>query len=521
MRDEIEGLLRDADEARALPGDLRTELEQLMVTRAWASETATDGMRSVEEALAGVDAPRPLPKHVRARLERAMGIRGMGLAHRAIAVAATVTLLAASGVALLRPNPPGQTPSPAPIAGGTVGPNVGDAAEPMLLPIPTEVAEAGAGVGEPASAPSFPDVGQAGGPAPPYAFSSTWLPVAAATEPTSPGSGAGGVAAGSAPPPIRIAIVPGDAEMEAGFRGYVALLNRAGGIAGRRTGLVTASEGRPAPKGVLATVNLSGRAISEGGIPSWVRGPVLEGLDATEGMLRRSVFGFASPPERQAHLIADAMYPTAVTEPTTAIVYHTSGTLFGEMVPDALGEVLEARGVTVVRIAYATDGRANLFVPGDVAFLSMDTAAAAMWFTQTRQASYEPFRGIAGIYSLMDGSLLPAMDGRRVTVIGPYARPDTPETRSKDFGADPAVHTTGRAHGWVTAKSIAVAVWRQDGSTPAQTRAALAGLTGYPSGFGPAYRVRPGTNARTPEGMLFGVEDGRFVARSGFLRDPR
>jgi hypothetical protein len=66
---------------------------------------------------------------------------------------------------------------------------------------------------------------------------------------------------------------------------------------------------------------------------------------------------------------------------------------------------------------------------------------------------------------------------------------------------------------------LAVAIWLHDVDGPADMRAALGSLEGYANGFAPSYRTRAGSNARIPDGLLYELSGGIFVARSGFLRD--
>jgi hypothetical protein len=50
-------------------------------------------------------------------------------------------------------------------------------------------------------------------------------------------------------------------------------------------------------------------------------------------------------------------------------------------------------------------------------------------------------------------------------------------------------------------------------------QSALEGLAGWSPGLAPAYETRPGTRSRTPEGVLFQVQSGAYVAQGGFRRD--
>src|SRR5581483_6783241 len=136
------------------------------------------------------------------------------------------------------------------------------------------------------------------------------------------GSSTGGAAPSTrtttapAGPPLRVGIVTGDAAQEAGFRAYIDRLNQSGGVRGHSVELVTVGPGSPAT-GTVATVNLSALPVAgAAGAPSWATGPLLETLTATENLLpgNGAVFSFASPPERQGHLAADALFPAAVTD---------------------------------------------------------------------------------------------------------------------------------------------------------------------------------------------------------------
>ncbi len=76
--------------------------------------------------------------------------------------------------------------------------------------------------------------------------------------------------------------------------------------------LVKVGPGSPAAN-TIATVNLGVLPVAgPGGAPGWATGPLLETLTATENLLtgNGAVFSFASPPERQGHLAADALFPS-------------------------------------------------------------------------------------------------------------------------------------------------------------------------------------------------------------------
>jgi hypothetical protein len=317
---------------------------------------------------------------------------------------------------------------------------------------------------------------------------------------------------------LRVGIITGDAAQEAGFRAYVSRLNQAGGVRGHALDLVPVSPGSPAAN-VVATVNLSPQPVAgPGGAPGWATGPLLETLTAPESVLtgNGAVFSFASPPERQGHLAADALFPSAVGSPTRAAIYAAPSGPLADVVPQAMKAVLEARGVTVTIHTYDPAKNPGLDAGADAALLSLDPSAAKAWVAQAKAAGHRPDRGIAGIYSLFDESLAPDLpDGARV--VSPYVVPGGEEGQ--------AIRSAGGIsssvlHGWAGAKALAAAIWRTDADTPAEMQAALEGLAGWSSGLAPAYETRPGTRARTPEGVVFRVQSGALTADGGFRRDP-
>jgi hypothetical protein len=356
------------------------------------------------------------------------------------------------------------------------------------------------------------------GPAPPYAHagdgSSDEAPAAAyAPGPGSPGRSQS--PSGSSRPPLRIGVVGGDAAQEAGFRSYVELLNRAGGVRGRALELVPTGPGKPAG-GAVVTVNLSPRPIAgPGGPPPWAAGPVLETLTATEPVLRGSVFGFASAPERQGHLVADAVFPEPA-KGSSAVIYRASDGPLADAVPQAIERVLAERGVKV-RVELYDPVTPPLLHPADAAFLSLEPEAARSFLRQAEASGYRPERGLAGVYSLFEPSLLSKLPGG-TRVVSPYVVPPGEEAE--------AIHSSAKGtgvgvlHGWATAKSLAVALWRSGAQSADQVTAALEGLAGYDSGLAPPYEVRSGTRSRTPEGALHEVRSGAFSRTGGFRRDP-
>ncbi|HLF41847.1 MAG TPA: ABC transporter substrate-binding protein, partial [Acidimicrobiia bacterium] len=389
--------------------------------------------------------------------------------------------------------------------------------------------------GDPSAATPAPTPGGTGvttensdpGPAPPYAFPAT------SSDQETQGALAPGAAPGSASPspapsrsappaggpPLRIGVAGGDPAQEAGFSAYVDLVNREGGLRGRLLEVVPVAPGTPAP-GTIATVNLSPRPVSTpAGAPDWATGPLLETLTATEDLLAGGgrVFSFAGPPERQAHLAADAVFPQ-LAPTATAVVYRpvTAGPL-RDAVPAAFVEVLEQRAVKVFVEDYDPAAPPTHLRSADAAFLSLDTASAGSWLRQAKAAGYAPARGVAGISTLFDPALLADLpEGSRV--VSPYLVPGGAEGDAIRSGAGGT--SAPVLHGWATAKSLAVALWRTGADTPGAVQTALEGLTGYDSGLAPPYETRPGTRSRTPEGVVFVVRSGAFTADGGFRRDP-
>ena len=354
------------------------------------------------------------------------------------------------------------------------------------------------------------------GPAPPYARqgddASDEAPAATAS-PAPPGRSQS-PSGGPSRAPLRIGIVGGDPAQEAGFRAYVELLNRAGGVRHRAVELVAVGPGKPAG-GVLATVNLSPRPISgNGGPPSWATGPVLETLTATEPVLTGRVFGFSSPPERQGHLVADVVFPQRAPG-ARAVIYRAADGPLADAVPRAIERVLAERGVKVTIEPYDPD-KPPLLQPADAAFLSLEPGAARSFLRQAEETKYAPARGMAGVYSLFEPSLLTHLpEGSRV--VSPYVVPPGEESEAIHHSAKGT--GVGVLHGWATAKSLAVALWRSGAQTPDQVTSALEGLTDYDSGLAPPYEVRPGTHSRTPEGATHEVRSGAFSRTGGFRRD--
>jgi hypothetical protein len=321
-------------------------------------------------------------------------------------------------------------------------------------------------------------------------------------------------------PALRVGIVTGDSAQEAGFRAYINRLNEAGGVRGHSIELVRVSSGAPAAN-TIATVNLSSQPVAgPGGPPGWATGPLLETLTATEDLLtgNGAVFSFASAPERQGHLAADAVFPAEAAAGTRAVIYAPAapGPL-RDAVPAAIRAVLKQRNVANVQVVTYDPAAGKALTATDAAFVSLDPAAARAWVAQARAEGYRPPAGVAGIYSLADDALAADLpEGARV--VSPYVAPAGDEgqaIRSAGAGTSASV-----LHGWATAKSLAAAIWRTSADTPAEVQAALEGLNGWSSGLAPPYETRPGTRSRTPEGVVFQVQSQALMAQGGFRRDP-
>jgi len=602
VTEEPELPLAGLDAERPLPLELRARLEAVLLG------AAADGLPVPSDG-GSLDAPRPLPEPLRARLESALlaeaaasASTGAGAAGaEAAAVAATVTsfdrrrrrtvlaglsavaavLLVLVGAAGLLGRNPGRGPveaaapttttalTPAPLPSGAGVP----AEAPAATSTTAAVAPADSGRATPAtratrpagptsttahpggpgpgavvqpvvpgpdnpgggSSPPQPAGGTAGpGPAPPFynsapAGAAGPAPSMAANPSTSPqGSGNGGAASpqtqqpttAPAGPPLRIGIVTGDPAQEAGFRAYVDLVNRDGGVRGHSLDLVPVGPGQPAT-GTVATVNLSALPVAgPGGPPSWAAGPLLETLTATENLLPAGgpVFDFASPPERQGHLAVDAVFPSPVSDPSiSAVIYAAPSGPLHDTVPAAIESALAQQGVKKVTVVtYDPDAHKPL-LPGDAAFVSLDPAAARAWVAEAKAAGYRPARGVAGIYSLADVNLAPDLpEGARV--ISPYVVPGGDEGAAIRSGAGGT--SAPVLHGWATAKSLAAAIWRTGAETPAQLQTALEQLAGWSSGLAPPYETRPGTRSRTPEGVVLQVQNGAFTTDGSWRRDP-
>jgi ABC-type branched-subunit amino acid transport system substrate-binding protein len=177
--------------------------------------------------------------------------------------------------------------------------------------------------------------------------------------------------------------------------------------------------------------------------------------------------------------------------------------------------VLAKRGVKVETLPYDPDRPPALLRSADAAFLSLDTETARLWLRQAKVTGYAPGRGVAGIFSLFDETLLDDLP-EGATLVSPYVLPGGDEGAAIRALGAPSAATL---HGWATAKMLAVALWQTGADTPDEAVAALGRLEGYDSGLAPPYQTRPDTRSRTPEGVVIKQQAGAFSAQGGFRRD--
>ena len=483
--DQARRLLTGIDAPRPLPADLRNELLVALTTA---------------HELAAADAPRALPADLRHRLEATLvsatarplpfGLRRRVLSAttrstpRVLAIAAAAVLVLVAGIALtMRPDndttqqatrrsapaqPPGSaaTGSGGATGGLSAGSGAGDAA-------------GGGGItaGETAGDASA-DSGSAAGSAAPVAGTRSSGPT---------GDIVIGVAGG------------GGTDIATGFHAYLATVNAAGGIDGRR--LVTA-EG----DAVVATVNLDVTPRSD---PP--KGVLFETVFHPLGLMRGRVVSLSSPLERQARLAVARAYPKSDPDARVAIYADTTDMWRGA-VSDAFQHALEARDVRVVKVLF--NPSAPAYVPGvEAAFLALPPHGVSAWVAGAPSA---PAKGVWGIGSAFDDRLADAGARLSLRVLSPY-RPITGDeaTALRNAVPDRAL-TAGAVHGWVTAKGIVELLRRNGGTTITETD--LDTLSGWDPAWSPPFETRPGTRERTPEAILLRPVDGRFVAEGPFQR---
>lgn len=494
------GPLEGVDGPRRMPPELRRRLEEELLAGASLPEgSRTRLTQSLSEPTAalldGVDGPRPMPPRLRNRVEWALdgAIAAGRRAPRRVAawpglVAAAVLIVILSSITIAVDRSPDQA------ATRTTDESV--------------VAESADSAGTSAAGSSTAS-GAGHGGAPPFAtarFSGSRATVAERSG--TPNSGADAPANGldstgdvAQPVPFRIALRQGDSAALAGFNAYVDLLNRNGGVRGRRFEFVGGAEAKDAD----AVVNLSGQPFGDPPGP-----PSLDDLLAPDAALRDDVFSFAGAIERQGRLIADAVFP--VRTRATAVVYRAADGPLGTTVPEAIESVLRGRGVSTTAVVVRA-GRNVEVVRADAVFLSLNAVDAAR---VTAAYGAAPRLGFNGVGTVADTAGLP--DGLRV--VSPYDLPANDETTAL-IGATNTPLSARLVHGWVAAKTLAMAVWQHDPRTPADVRAALARMAAFDNGFAPPRQARPGTNSLRPDGIVLQLVAGRFEQRSPFLTDPR
>ena len=441
-------VLTSADAPRPLPDDLRRRLEASLV----------------------VAAPRPLPRTVGRRLRRVLAQSPL----RPVAAAAAVLALVIGVLAAVR-FPNGE---------------VDDVASPMKT---TTTAIAG---GDASTAS-----GTSGGSTASGAAGAPFLKPAAPA-PAASAAGDSSAAVQSDATSIDVAITGDlDSDTARGFRAYLDVLNRAGGIGGR---FVAASRDAKAP---VAVVNV-------GIEPVHVESDdvVFESAFVAESRLVGAVVSLSSPVERQARLAVRHAFP----EPApgrTAAVYAGELEPFATVVPDAFADALRERGVAVVRVPFDRDAPA--FVPADAAFLALDPTDAASWIALAPDA---PAGGVWGVGSSWADETAVRAESLGVTVLSPY-QPIGGEEQAALLDALGEPLSVEAVHGWVTGKALALLLSGAPTIGARLTEADLDRLVGWDPGWAPSFEVRPGTRARTPDAVPLRATAGVFAATGDFERD--
>lgn len=331
----------------------------------------------------------------------------------------------------------------------------------------------------------------------------------AASEDSADFDASGPSAAQAAPAPIRVGLSGPDNSVAAGFRAYMNTVNSQGGVGGSRQ----VESVNPSSRGLIATVSTS----LAGPLDPRSTGPRLEGPAAEERRLRADTFAFSSAPERLGHLLVDALYPQP--QPGASVALFTGTGVYDDIAPVAIEAALREKGVVATRVG-TRSGRPSQWPDAELAILAMSGEDARNWLAAAQAEGYRPSRGLAGMWGLADPSFAKELP-EGSTVITSYATPraDEAQAMSNAAGGPPSF---GFVHGWATAKALALALWQSGASNSEELTRALAA---FPQddlgGLIAPYRVRPGTNSRTPEGLVLQVRGGTFVAQGGFRADPR
>lgn len=522
--DELTPLFTGLGAPRPMPAHVRERLESALVGEAAGGGglAFTDGPRALpvamrerlEESVLAATPVRAMPWAVRRRLESTLARPARERAGRRAVMAAAVLVLLAT-TAMFRidrsegPTSPASGPAALHDGAGAFGPGEGDGGASVA-----NTDGMADGTSGPAAGGAGPAAGGAGAGT---GANSGYYHLDHPPPPYYYGS----IAARSAPPgagqqalpppqlaPLRIGVIGGDPVQEAGFRAYVDLVNAGGGAGGHRLDLVSIST-----PGTIATVNLSSAAVADNaGPPPGVRTPFIEGLLATESALKGVVFSPASVAERQAHLAAAA---ADLGVNNTAVVYVASEGPFASRIPAAFEEALRERGTHSVRVTWDAR-RPPTLPPADAAFVSLPPDLARGWLQAARSQGYAPARGIWGIWSLADEALAGDMSAA-VQLLAPYGFPAGSELA--DLEARSKHEASARlVHGWVVAKWLAAAVW--GGGDDSVKLAERLRSFGFESGFFPTYAVRAETNSRTPEAVLVRPARDRLVSDPDFRTDP-
>lgn len=508
---DLDDRLAHLDGPRPLPRALRARLEARL-----AGDTP----------LAGIDRPRPLPAELRSALEHelvapagelrsapaaaagAAGPRGLP----ALAIAAVLLLLI--GLAAVTRVDRSSGVDRQDVATGGIG--RGARTNPRSLEGATGSANTATG--------SQATTSDGEGRAPTSSGGSG--AGRAATEETAGGAGTDAAVAPSfklASKSATVAVTRDDVRAYAGFLAYIDAVNAAGEYHIATTEV--RPDGRQDPAHL--TVNLSPWMLTgpDGPDPSIVT-PLLETLAVTEDSLGEGVYSFAPPLERVAHLAADELFPEDAPG-SSAVIYHsaTNAEDYRDPAIAAIEEALMARRVAVVRAPWS--GNPAQLVPADAAFLVLSADAAGEWLRAAEAAGHRPARGVAGLDTLLDEGLIPDI-GDHVSVLSPYALPDEESAqliRTKisalSAGEEPAQLSAAAIHGWVTAHGVVEMLRRIVSGEARDFAEAIDELPGWDSGLFPAYEVRPGTHARTPEATVFRVDGAGFISDGTFRRDPR
>jgi hypothetical protein len=503
MPREDDEVLDGIDAPRRMPPSLRARLEAELVA-APADETDATAV-----LLAGIDGPRPMPQLTRMRVTQTLLVASA--ASRRVApmprrragqgwgaVAAIVVAVVSSFAVVPERSP--QFASPAegdgrPSADGVLSGADGTDDDLLFSSFETRRPGSRSGVGKPgfdpapAAAPVDPPKPGVLGvvdPSPPFAFSDD------------PGAlrDASKAAPATTAARFRISLISGDPEAEAGFRAYLALRDRAATSQTRPFEIVG-----PAQEADV-TVNLSGTPL-----PS-IKGVGIETLLAPDRLLQGDVFNFAGSVDRQARLLVEA---AGIVGPATAVIYREPAGILYDEAPAALAEALADRGVTAALVA-VHPGQRVAPLPVDAVFMSLSPFAA-----RQVAAAYPvaPKHGLNGLGTLAESSAVTDLPpGTRF--ISPYTFPASQEAATiKELTRLPKGARV--YHGWIVAKTLAVAVWRENPRTTDQLRGALQRMANYANGFAPAYTYRPGTNSVRPEGVLFTVGQNGASQSSDFL----